>query len=177
MSATPLRPSRSSGRPRRPDRSRRGSPRWSRLCRRLWRWKCLPCSLNGSVISTRHAAGAPPNLPPGALGAGVAGRPAKTALAEWSGKPLADIEEVWHCVAPPYRELFAWLSGTGPPPEVGARATFKPLMLSHQIEDKELALIDPKDFVAEWKWDGIRVQAVHQGGERRLFSPTGDDIS
>ena len=50
-------------------------------------------------------------------------------------------------------------------------------MLSHQIEDRELALIEPKDFVAEWKWDGIRVQAAHQGGERRLFSRTGDDIS
>jgi DNA ligase-1 len=31
--------------------------------------------------------------------------------------------------------------------------------------------------MAEWKWDGIRVQAVHQGGEKRLFSRTGDDIS
>ena len=50
-------------------------------------------------------------------------------------------------------------------------------MLSHQIEDRELALIEPEDFVAEWKWDGIRVQAAHQGGERRLFSRTGDDIS
>jgi DNA ligase-1 len=50
-------------------------------------------------------------------------------------------------------------------------------MLSHQIEDKELASIEPKDFVAEWKWDGIRVQAAHQGGEKRLFSRTGDDIS
>ncbi len=50
-------------------------------------------------------------------------------------------------------------------------------MLSHQIEDKELAAIDPQEFVAEWKWDGIRVQASHQGSERRLFSRTGDDIS
>ena len=50
-------------------------------------------------------------------------------------------------------------------------------MLSHQIEDKELAAIEPADFVAEWKWDGIRVQAAHQGGEKRLFSRTGDDIS
>ena len=37
--------------------------------------------------------------------------------------------------------------------------------------------IEPEDFVAEWKWDGIRVQAAHQGGEKRLFSRTGDDIS
>jgi ATP-dependent DNA ligase len=113
----------------------------------------------------------------GALRVGVSARLAKTALAEWSGVPLADIEEVWHCVDPPYTELFGWLAGTGPRPEVGTRATFKPLMLSHQIEDRELALVDPKDFVAEWKWDGIRVQAAQQGGEKRLFSRTGDDIS
>jgi DNA ligase-1 len=113
----------------------------------------------------------------GALRVGVSARLAKTALADWSKVPLAEIEEVWHCVAPPYRELFAWLTGNGPRPETGARATFRPLMLSHQIEERELQAINPKDFVAEWKWDGIRVQAVHQGGERRLFSRTGDDIS
>ncbi|MEC9343500.1 MAG: cisplatin damage response ATP-dependent DNA ligase, partial [Pseudomonadota bacterium] len=28
-----------------------------------------------------------------------------------------------------------------------------------------------------WKWDGIRVQAVADGGVRRLYSRTGDDIS
>jgi DNA ligase-1 len=32
-------------------------------------------------------------------------------------------------------------------------------------------------FAAEWKWDGIRVQLVHAGGESRLFSRSGDDIS
>jgi len=113
----------------------------------------------------------------GALRVGVSARLAKTALAEWSGVPLSDIEEVWHGVDPPYGKLFAWLSGTGPRPEIGTRATFRPLMLSHQIEDKELQSIAPEDFVAEWKWDGIRVQAAHHGGEKRLFSRTGDDIS
>jgi DNA ligase-1 len=29
----------------------------------------------------------------------------------------------------------------------------------------------------EWKWDGIRVEAVRLGGETRLFSRGGDDIS
>ncbi len=113
----------------------------------------------------------------GALRVGVSARLAKTALAEWSGVALADIEEVWHGLRPPYPELFAWLSGEGPRPETGATPVFRPLMLSHQIEDKELQSIEPKDFVAEWKWDGIRVQAAHQGGERRLFSRTGDDVS
>jgi DNA ligase 1 len=113
----------------------------------------------------------------GALRVGVSARLAKTALAQMSGKPLADIEEVWHGLRPPYAQLFAWLTGKAERPDVGTRPIFRPLMLAHQIEDKELAGIDPKDFVAEWKWDGIRVQAVHQGGEKRLFSRTGDDIS
>ena len=33
------------------------------------------------------------------------------------------------------------------------------------------------DYVAEWKWDGIRVQLVHAGGETRLYSRAGDDIT
>ena len=85
----------------------------------------------------------------GAPRVGVSARFAKTALAEWSNLPLADIEEVWHCLRPPYVELFAWLSGVGQRPEVGTTATFRPLMLSHQIEDRELTSIEPKDFVAE----------------------------
>src|SRR6185312_5597320 len=37
--------------------------------------------------------------------------------------------------------------------------------------------LDPEDYAAEWKWDGIRVQAISEGGVRRLFSRTGDDIA
>jgi DNA ligase-1 len=113
----------------------------------------------------------------GALRVGVSARLAKTALAEWSDEPLADIGEVWHALRPPYGELFDWLTGKSGRPDSKGRAAFRPLMLSHQIDDKELATIAPQDFVAEWKWDGIRVQAAHQGGEKRLFSRTGDDIS
>lgn len=113
----------------------------------------------------------------GALRVGVSARLAKTALAEWSGNPLTEIEEVWHGLAPPYTALFAWLTGKGPRPNTTGGAVFRPLMLSHAIEDRELETIIPSDFAAEWKWDGIRVQAAHQGGKRRLFSRTGDDIS
>jgi DNA ligase-1 len=69
----------------------------------------------------------------GALRVGVSARLAKTALAEWSKVPLPEIEEVWHGLRPPYAELFAWLSGTEPRPDVGTMSTFRPLMLSHQI--------------------------------------------
>jgi len=36
--------------------------------------------------------------------------------------------------------------------------------------------LNPADFVAEWKWDGARVQLAAQGGKRRVFSRSGDDI-
>jgi DNA ligase-1 len=50
-------------------------------------------------------------------------------------------------------------------------------MLSHAIEDRDFEKLDPADFAAEWKWDGIRVQATSERGISRLYTRTGDDIS
>jgi len=36
--------------------------------------------------------------------------------------------------------------------------------------------LDASAYAAEWKWDGIRVQATGEGDTRRLYSRTGDDI-
>jgi DNA ligase-1 len=47
-------------------------------------------------------------------------------------------------------------------------------MLAHPLDDVRVSL---DDYAAEWKWDGIRIQLVQAGGETRLFSRTGDDIS
>ncbi len=107
---------------------------------------------------------------------GVSARLAKTALAEWSGVELDRIEEIWHGLAPPYQPLFDWLEGRRPPPEIGALPTFTPLMLAQPLEDADIAGFDPRDYLAEWKWDGIRVQLVARGSERRLYSRSGDDI-
>src|SRR5262249_39079846 len=58
---------------------------------------------------------------------------------------------------------------------------FHPVMLSHAIEEKDFAGLDPSQFAAEWKWDGIRVQAVAGAADSkrtaRLYSRTGEDIS
>ena len=43
-------------------------------------------------------------------------------------------------------------------------------MLAHPLEDGDIAGLDPGDYMAEWKWDGIRVQLVARGGEKRLYS-------
>ena len=112
----------------------------------------------------------------GSLRIGVSARLAKLALAEWSGAEIAQIEEVWHGLAPPYPALFDWLEGRAEAPATGERPNFCPLMLAQPLEEGDLASLDPRDYVAEWKWDGIRVQLVTRGGDIRLYSRSGDDI-
>jgi DNA ligase-1 len=118
----------------------------------------------------------------GALRIGVSARLARTALAQLGGKEPDDVEDVWHAVAPPYTELFAWLEGRAEAPSVATTVRFYPPMLSHPIDPQEFAPLNPAEFVAEWKWDGIRVQAAAGKDARgkhvaRLYSRTGEDIS
>jgi DNA ligase-1 len=94
-----------------------------------------------------------------------------------SGHDLSDIEEMWHSLRPPYAELFAWLDGRGPRPSAEGKPVFRPLMLSHPIEEGDWAGLNPDEISAEWKWDGVRVQVAAGGGEVRIFSRSGDDIS
>jgi len=118
----------------------------------------------------------------GALRIGVSARLAKSAVAGLGPLAADDIEEVWHGLEPPYVALFAWAEGRGDRPEASDPAPFRPPMLAHAIEDSDFDALDPAAMMAEWKWDGIRVQAV--GGvrpdgarEARLYSRTGEDIS
>jgi DNA ligase-1 len=113
----------------------------------------------------------------GGLRIGVSARLAKQALADFGKVDVSEIEELWHGLKAPYAELFAWLEGKAPKPERAAKAPFRPVMLSNPVEGRDLEKLDPKDYAAEWKWDGIRVQAVSEGGIRRLYSRTGDDVS
>ncbi|MCE7027262.1 cisplatin damage response ATP-dependent DNA ligase [Jiella avicenniae] len=113
----------------------------------------------------------------GGLRIGVSARLAKQALADFGGKDIAEIEELWHGLEPPYEVLFAWLEGRADKPVSAALAPFRPVMLSQPLEEPDHGLIDPAVYAAEWKWDGIRVQASAEGGVRRLYSRTGDDIS
>jgi DNA ligase-1 len=113
----------------------------------------------------------------GELRIGVTARLAKQALARFGGKEVIEIEEIWHGLHPPYGPLFAWLEGSGERPVSAALAPFRPVMLAQALDEAELPKLDPGDYVAEWKWDGIRVQATSERGVRRLYSRTGDDIS
>ena len=113
-------------------------------------------------------------LATGALRVGISARLAKQALADAFGLDVDQVEEVWHGLKPPYREIFDWGEGRAPQPTAGDVPLFRPFMLAHPLDEGRLSL---DDYAAEWKWDGIRVQLVHAGGDTRLYSRTGDDIS
>jgi DNA ligase-1 len=116
-------------------------------------------------------------LATGGLRVGVSARLAKQALADFGGIDVSEIEELWHGQAPPYAQLFAWLEGRGKKPRSEEPAPFRPVMLSTPLDAATLEQIEADDYAVEWKWDGIRVQAVSESGIRRLYSRTGDDIS
>jgi DNA ligase 1 len=118
----------------------------------------------------------------GAMRIGISARLAKTAAAALGGKDPHDVELIWPGLAPPYLDLFAWLEGHAEKPVNRDPAPFRPVMLAHAIEDTDFANLDASDYVAEWKWDGIRVQAVSGRDERgnmlvRLYSRSGEDIT
>src|SRR5215469_9114073 len=118
----------------------------------------------------------------GGLRIGVSARLAKTAVAALGDKDPDEIELIWPALRPPYEELFAWVEGRGKRPSASDPAQFRPVMLAHAVEEQDLAALDPKAYLGEWKWDGIRVQAaagrLEDGGRvARLYSRTGEDIS
>jgi DNA ligase 1 len=125
----------------------------------------------------------------GGLRVGVSARLAKAAVGALGDTDAHDIELLWPGLSPPYRELFAWLEGKSEKPVNADPAPFRPPMLAHALDEADLTGLNAADFSAEWKWDGIRVQAVaakldggnhdgnHAGMIARLYSRTGEDIS
>ena len=122
----------------------------------------------------------------GGLRIGVSARLAKVAAAKFGDVEASEVEEIWHGLEPPYLSLFAWLEGRAEKPKPDIAAPFRLVMLAHPLiakkdrdasEALDPALITNAEFAAEWKYDGIRVQAVSEAGIRRIYTRTGDDIS
>ena len=110
----------------------------------------------------------------GELRVGINARLAKQAVAQAFGLEVEAVEEVWHGLRPPFPELFDWAEGRAEQPSARGLPVFRPFMLAHPLDETRVLL---DDYAAEWKWDGIRVQLVHAGGETRVYSRTGDEIS
>ncbi|MDB5470640.1 MAG: ATP-dependent ligase [Caulobacter sp.] len=119
----------------------------------------------------------------GGLRVGFSTRLAKQACADMAasnGQAItpSQIEEVWHAVDAPYEDLFAWLEGRSEAPSADNPGRFRSVMLAHPIDEEvDFPKLAPANYAAEWKWDGIRIQAVSERGMRRLYTRTGDDIS
>ena len=110
----------------------------------------------------------------GELRVGVNARLAKQALADAFGLEVEAVEEVWHGLPRPSPSCSTGRKDASEQPSPRDVPVFRPFMLAHPLEETRISL---EDYAAEWKWDGIRVQLVHAGGETRLYSRTGDDIS
>ena len=118
----------------------------------------------------------------GAMRIGISARLAKTAAAALGDKDPHEIELIWPGLIPPYLDLFAWLEGRGEKPVNLDPAPFRPVMLAHALEEGDFEGLNAADYIAEWKWDGIRVQAVSGRDARghqvaRLYSRSGEDIT
>ena len=113
-------------------------------------------------------------LATGALRVGISARLAKQALADAFGIDVEAVEEVWHGLKPPFAELFDWGEGRAEQPTAKDIPVFRPFMLAHPLDDTKVSL---EEYAAEWKWDGIRIQLVHAGGDTRLYSAAPGTIS
>jgi len=113
----------------------------------------------------------------GGLRIGISARFLKKTLAQYGQVEVGNIEKIWHALQPPYTDLFAWLEGMQPLPDITEGIYFHPVMLSHALDDNELITMDFADFAIERKYDGIRVQAGCSKHGKALYSRTGDDIS
>ena len=110
----------------------------------------------------------------GGLRVGLSARLAKQAAADLAnlhgdGVDVAEIEEVWHALSAALRRpvrLAGEAAASGRRADAPGR--FRPVMLAQAIDEAvDFAKLDPADYAAEWKWDGIRVQAVREGGAAR----------
>ena len=113
----------------------------------------------------------------GGLRVGMSARSVKRVLADFGEVDLDEVEQLWHAIEPPYQELFSWLSGQSGKPDISGRLSFTPLMLAHPINVKSLDFINPNEWFAEWKYDGIRVQLANANNKSAIFTRSGENIS
>jgi DNA ligase-1 len=104
----------------------------------------------------------------GELRVGVSATLAIRALAQHAGLPPATVAHRLMGVWQPSAAAFAALVA----PESGEADISRPypFFLASQLEEEPDALGERSDWLAEWKWDGIRAQIVRRGGGAFLWS-------
>lgn len=99
---------------------------------------------------------------------GVSQRLVTRALAEVAGLDVADVAHrmmgLWDPTPSFYSRLLSADAG-----DVEISRPY-PFCLAHPLQEEPETLGDVGDWLAEWKWDGIRAQAIHRRGEIFLWS-------
>ncbi|GAB2583233.1 ATP-dependent DNA ligase [Dyella jejuensis] len=105
----------------------------------------------------------------GALRVGVSRRLVVQALAQWSGLPTDLIAHrlsgTWH----PGADTFAALAKPASSDEHVADRPY-PFFLASPLEQAPETLGLPGEWLAEWKWDGIRAQLIRRHGTVSIWS-------
>ena len=90
------------------------------------------------------------------------------ALAEVSGVPEGVVAHRLMGAWDPTPEFFQRL--TAPDTSDADVSRPYPFFLAHPLEDEPSILGDAGDWIAEWKWDGIRAQLIRRAGRTFLWS-------
>ena len=179
-SATWPRPWRWSGRPSRAPTASRSCPRWSTPCAPPRAARCS--GLIEGWLDALDADGrwALLKLLTGGLRVGALGAAGQAGARPTSGGvDVAEVEEVWHGLTPPYEDLFAWLEGRSERP-VARRAGPLPAGDAGAGARRGGRLRQARSGRLRRRVEvGRHPRAGGQRGRRaaRLYSRTGDDIS
>lgn len=111
----------------------------------------------------------------GAFRVGVSRGIVARALAEIAGIDQASMAHRLAGRLEPDAETFARLIAPTDERDGGDPLKPYPFFLAHPVPSDVATLGDASEFVAEWKWDGIRAQAVCRGGAHLLWS-RGEDL-
>ena len=105
----------------------------------------------------------------GALRVGVSRRLVVQALAQWSQLPT---DLIAHRLSGDWQPHAASLTALAEPDTGDDHLSDRPypFFLASPLEQSVETLGERREWLAEWKWDGIRAQLMHRGGEARLWS-------
>ncbi len=112
----------------------------------------------------------------GSLRVGVSARLVHLALADATGLEVERITERLSGKWAPSAAAFTALVDPGLGDESGPRTTPYPFYLASPLDSDATSLGEPQEWLAEWKWDGIRAQLLRREARVVLWSRGGEKL-
>ena len=112
----------------------------------------------------------------GGLRVGVSNGLFKEALIKYGSRSSDEIDKLWYGFRSPFNDLFNWLDGEKLPSYIDKKKLFHSFMLANNFKYEDFKKEDCNQFLAEFKWDGIRAQIIFSK-DGKIFSRNGDDIT